>query len=516
LFQGVLLAGNPCSKEGVAQGKRYFVYPDSTNKFIQCNEWGGAYIVSCQGGYEWSQEKQTCVMAAMEEQDNQVSFNQVMEENGQTMNGFNPDVNVQPVDSMYGSTGQYEDMDGEYVRIQEEENTMPAYGMSDGAYADMDGEYVRVEQEQEMPAYGMSDGAYADMDGQYVHIQEEEPMEMPAYGMSDGAYADMDGEYVRTMETAAQMEETPEEAMPVPISYGGLKPSMYGYGPMYGYMKSGDSVPSRNPIHLITCSMTKLMYMPHYINPHWYYECVQGAYKLKSCNADEMWSQKRQRCESMATTTTTTTTTTPAPTTTTTTMPMPSGKKSYYSPCLSPKVKTMPYPGDEQRYVVCHSKYSWEVRWCSSGEIWLNPLARCIAISALLPTTEKQDQTNPTPPPVTTPTTAEPTGMDKYNKLCMESDSFYHAYEEDNTKYIQCDEFKKAYLRECGPFKVWDDARKTCVGRTDIDGSSSTTPAPMTTTQRSGVSSNNGNTIITFSTSIQTTGDGTCAGHSAQ
>lgn len=480
----VLLTGNPCIKDGVIQNKRFFAYPDDKTKFIQCNAWGGAYMVSCPEGYEFSQEVSTCVMKSMQDYggyENMVqgNYNEVMEGNGQTMNGYNPSL---------VSTNQVDNA----AYQPDEIHILPFPNNGPMTNNDMNGE--------QKPMYGESDGQYMDVNGEYMK--------------ADDMQEDTNGE----MEQVMPMPIMAETATPAPMHFGGIKTgTLYGFMPMYGYMKSGDSVPSRHPASSIPCSMTKLMYMPHYRNPRMYYECIQGRYQTKTCSMNELWDQQSQRCRSIMSPTTEA----PAPTTVPPTQPgSTGGKKSYVSsPCLNPAVKFLPYPSDDRRYVVCHTKYSWEIRWCGEGEIWVHQLAQCIDLNSFISTTNKQDQTNPTPP-VTTPTTADPNGMNAYHQLCKESDSFYHAFTPDETKYIQCDEFKNAYLRECGPNKVWDDTIKTCVGRNEIpDAKKSTTGStlPTTTTAKPMVSSNTttGNnskptdsdsTIITFSTSIQTVG----------
>ena len=66
------------------------------------------------------------------------------------------------------------------------------------------------------------------------------------------------------------------------------------------------------------------------------------------------------------------------------------------------------------------------------------------------------------------------TDGDSTARFCQNSDSFYHPYPQDPSKFIQCDEYGNMYIRKCGPKKSWHDGYKTCVGNNQEDSAGGT------------------------------------------
>ena len=52
---------NPCTKTAIMKKQFYFANPSNKSSFIQCNEWGTAYLVNCPRKTVWSQQAYTCV-----------------------------------------------------------------------------------------------------------------------------------------------------------------------------------------------------------------------------------------------------------------------------------------------------------------------------------------------------------------------------------------------------------------------------------------------------------------------
>jgi hypothetical protein len=50
---------NPCTPQQLAGNHYYFAHPDPT-KFIQCDNAGQAFVVSCPSGLVWNQYYETC------------------------------------------------------------------------------------------------------------------------------------------------------------------------------------------------------------------------------------------------------------------------------------------------------------------------------------------------------------------------------------------------------------------------------------------------------------------------
>ncbi|XP_041373659.1 collagen alpha-1(XII) chain-like [Gigantopelta aegis] len=51
---------NPCTGKNIMEGKRFFEYPRDETKFIHCDSWGYASLLSCRPGDIWFQNVQTC------------------------------------------------------------------------------------------------------------------------------------------------------------------------------------------------------------------------------------------------------------------------------------------------------------------------------------------------------------------------------------------------------------------------------------------------------------------------
>ncbi|CAG2236748.1 unnamed protein product [Mytilus edulis] len=52
---------NPCSLENILNDHFFFTYPTNVTKFIHCDVWGKAWIMSCPQDEEWDQDELTCV-----------------------------------------------------------------------------------------------------------------------------------------------------------------------------------------------------------------------------------------------------------------------------------------------------------------------------------------------------------------------------------------------------------------------------------------------------------------------
>ncbi|XP_070177038.1 uncharacterized protein [Littorina saxatilis] len=53
--------GNPCTPQAIANGWFYFTYNPDQTKFIQCDEWGNAWVMPCAPTTIWSQGHYTCI-----------------------------------------------------------------------------------------------------------------------------------------------------------------------------------------------------------------------------------------------------------------------------------------------------------------------------------------------------------------------------------------------------------------------------------------------------------------------
>lgn len=52
-------ANDPCDPENTKKNGYYYAHHEET-KFVQCDEWGGCFVMNCGPGTAWSQEALTC------------------------------------------------------------------------------------------------------------------------------------------------------------------------------------------------------------------------------------------------------------------------------------------------------------------------------------------------------------------------------------------------------------------------------------------------------------------------
>ncbi|KAK7486065.1 hypothetical protein BaRGS_00022674 [Batillaria attramentaria] len=59
---GAIQFTNPCTPQQLSGNHHYFAHPDPT-RFIQCDNAGQAFVVSCPSGLVWNQYSETCASA---------------------------------------------------------------------------------------------------------------------------------------------------------------------------------------------------------------------------------------------------------------------------------------------------------------------------------------------------------------------------------------------------------------------------------------------------------------------
>jgi hypothetical protein len=121
---------------------------------------------------------------------------------------------------------------------------------------------------------------------------------------------------------------------------------------------------------------------------------------------------------------------------------------------------------------------------CGKEAIWVQKYKVCqLIMGKTTPTQASSSTTAKVTAAVTTssPSMTTTTGGQLDANICKNSTSFYHPHPFDNTKFIQCDDFGKIYIRKCGELRVWNDYHKTCALQS----------GPDQTTQKSGSSKTN-------------------------
>ena len=61
-----LTTNNPCTHENIMKNHMYFSYPKNHHYYIQCDEWGGAWLVPCPDNEVWNQNLTQCVPDSVE------------------------------------------------------------------------------------------------------------------------------------------------------------------------------------------------------------------------------------------------------------------------------------------------------------------------------------------------------------------------------------------------------------------------------------------------------------------
>lgn len=110
------------------------------------------------------------------------------------------------------------------------------------------------------------------------------------------------------------------------------------------------------------------------------------------------------------------------------------------------------YPGNGTMYIMCTEYVGvCNVKQCAIYHKWNQVDQACTYENIVLDWTKDQYQTSPHP----------------IDYLCKQgqgdNDMYFHPHPVDQTKYIQCDEFGDAFVKECQNGEIWSQQLMTCV-----------------------------------------------------
>ncbi|XP_076454779.1 uncharacterized protein LOC143289621 [Babylonia areolata] len=142
------------------------------------------------------------------------------------------------------------------------------------------------------------------------------------------------------------------------------------------------------------------------------------------------------------------------------------------------------YPPDRTKFIQCDAWGGTFVMPCAPGTVWSQTALTCIHGYAHNPTPTLKA----TPTPTTThhPTQVSSTGpgtttfniSSVCNPKALANHQYYHAYPPDRTKFIQCDEWGGTFVMPCAPGTVWSQTALTCIHGYPHNPTPTTTPDP--------------------------------------
>nr|KAG5712505.1 hypothetical protein BaRGS_011479 [Batillaria attramentaria] len=143
-------------------------------------------------------------------------------------------------------------------------------------------------------------------------------------------------------------------------------------------------------------------------------------------------------------------------------------EESVDNPCtvesLEAGLMRFPYPYDDTRFIQCDMTGNMYVTSCPDGRPFNTDTLECGFLSPGVGGAGNSAG-DVQPFPSDNPCTAQ----------ALANHQFYFTYDADKTKYIQCDEWGKAWIKPCAPTTVWSQADYTCI--TPAQPSSSSFPS---------------------------------------
>ncbi|XP_076436779.1 uncharacterized protein LOC143276211 [Babylonia areolata] len=152
-------------------------------------------------------------------------------------------------------------------------------------------------------------------------------------------------------------------------------------------------------------------------------------------------------------------TSTPSPTTSkprpTTSLPPAITSSPGGNPCTQEALnrgdRFFPYPSDEHKYIACTEWPNYGViKDCAPYHKWSQHDLSCIYMNTVVDPTKDIYISTP-----------DPLSLECKVGL-VDSDTFYHPYPGDNTKFIQCDQFGDAFVMSCPAGRIWNQHFLTC------------------------------------------------------
>ncbi|KAK7505145.1 hypothetical protein BaRGS_00003715, partial [Batillaria attramentaria] len=131
-------------------------------------------------------------------------------------------------------------------------------------------------------------------------------------------------------------------------------------------------------------------------------------------------------------------------------------EESVDNPCtvesLEAGLMRFPYPYDDTRFIQCDMTGNMYVTSCPDGRPFNTDTLECGFLSPGVGGAGNSAG-DVQPFPSDNPCTVQ----------ALANHQFYFTYDADETKYIQCDEWGKAWIKPCAPTTVWSQADYTCI-----------------------------------------------------
>lgn len=132
-----------------------------------------------------------------------------------------------------------------------------------------------------------------------------------------------------------------------------------------------------------------------------------------------------------------------------------------------------PHPYDPTKFLQCNKQGRYYVTLCPGGAHFITLSRDCSFSSSPVEDEEPPNPKNCTTSAVMINSACTPEALAKHQ--------YYHAYAEDAKKFIQCDAWGTAYLKNCAKGTVWSQTAYTCIHAPRKVRSATATPATTTT-----------------------------------
>ncbi|KAK7095217.1 hypothetical protein V1264_006656 [Littorina saxatilis] len=123
-----------------------------------------------------------------------------------------------------------------------------------------------------------------------------------------------------------------------------------------------------------------------------------------------------------------------------------------------------PYPYDPTKFLQCDLKGNYYITLCP-GDVTFNTQTRECGFTS--PGGSNDPQANVQDRNSTNSTSYTPVGPINAGNPCtvraLANNEFYQTYSSDATKFIQCDEWGKAWVKACAPSTIWSQSYYTCI-----------------------------------------------------
>ena len=405
----------------LAQGHLYHPYPGEPYKFIQCDQWGKAYVQDCPAGQRWDTLYETCV-----------------EYEATAKSGTSHDHSYSNAGTYeshsYSAKTEYHSEPKHSYSTKTEHTSRPKHSYS-----------TKTEYTSE-PKHSYSTKTEYTSEPKHSYPTKTEHHNVPQYSYSTKktGHTSTPTKSIHT-ETKPNVHNSINHDYPPPANYLGSLPTnplihliLLAANQQAGHKKPGHTQPHGGKTNDEVCRESGNRYLPDRVDINWYYECKDGVAVARSCGPQLVWVQPLYQCMKLEH---------PLGGDSTDHSATEVSDLGRHNPCYNTDTQFHPWPGHPGQYLECRGQhaYLWS---CAEGQLWSQELQACVVEETVH--THHIDDT--------------PDG----DNPCLYTASYYHPFIDNPSRFIQCDQFGNMFVMKCGPNKVWDDYLKTCVGRLNM------------------------------------------------